>query len=58
MAQNNSDPNPKVTAVITPETLARLDAYARSRRWSRSTAMAALVEQGLDQADEQDQEGR
>ena len=44
----------KVSAVLTPTVLARLDAYAGRRRWTRSTAIAALVEEGLDR--EQDKE--
>lgn len=42
----------KVSVVVTPTTLARIDAYRAPRRWSRSTAMAALIEEGLDRDDE------
>jgi metal-responsive CopG/Arc/MetJ family transcriptional regulator len=38
----------KVSVILTPTVLARLDAYRDRRRWSRSTAIAALVEDGLD----------
>jgi metal-responsive CopG/Arc/MetJ family transcriptional regulator len=40
---------------ITPSLMARLDAYRYDRRWTRSTAAAVLIEQGLDE-DDQDQE--
>ena len=43
----------KISVTLTPTVLARLDAYRDRRRWSRSTAMAALIEEGLDR----DQEG-
>jgi metal-responsive CopG/Arc/MetJ family transcriptional regulator len=38
----------KISVTLTPSVLARLDAYRQPRRWSRSTAIAALVEEGLD----------
>jgi metal-responsive CopG/Arc/MetJ family transcriptional regulator len=38
----------KISVTLTPSLLARLDGYRESRRWSRSTAVAALVEEGLD----------
>ena len=45
----------KISVTLTPSVLARLDAYRQPRRWSRSTAIAALIEEGLDK--EQDREG-
>jgi metal-responsive CopG/Arc/MetJ family transcriptional regulator len=39
----------KVSVSLTPTVVARLDAYARSHRWSRSTAASVLIEQGLAQ---------
>jgi metal-responsive CopG/Arc/MetJ family transcriptional regulator len=46
----------KVSVVLTPTVLARLDAYAGRRRWTRSSAIAALIEEGLDR--EPNEEGR
>lgn len=37
----------RVTANLTPELLARLDRFAQERRWTRSAAVEALIEQGL-----------
>jgi hypothetical protein len=37
----------KITVLLRPSTLERLDAYRAERRWTRSTAIAALVEEGL-----------
>ncbi len=37
----------KVTVLFAPSVLERLDAYRAERRWTRSTAIAALVEEGL-----------
>jgi metal-responsive CopG/Arc/MetJ family transcriptional regulator len=34
---------------LTPSALAKLDAYAAERRWTRSTAAAELIERGLDE---------
>ena len=42
----------KITVTVTPTMLARLDAYRDRHRWSRSTAIAALVEDGLDREQE------
>ena len=42
----------KITAVLTPTAAARLDAYRERHHWSRSTAIAVLVEQGLDRDEE------
>jgi hypothetical protein len=41
------DTTQQVTAVLPRDLVARLDAYATERRWSRSVAIAALVEDGL-----------
>ena len=41
----------KVSVNLTPAQTARLDRYAARHRWSRSTAAAALIEQGLDAED-------
>lgn len=38
----------KVSVVLTPTVLARLDAYRDRRRWTRSTAIAAMIEEVLD----------
>ena len=37
----------KITVLLTPTVVERLDAYRAQRRWTRSTAIAALVEEGL-----------
>jgi hypothetical protein len=37
----------KITVLLTPSALERLDSYRAPRRWTRSTAIAALVEEGL-----------
>lgn len=37
----------KITVLFTPSVLERLDGYRADRRWTRSTAIAALVEEGL-----------
>jgi len=44
----------RITITIPQDVLARLDAYAKRSRWSRSTAAAALIEDGLPA--DQDQE--
>jgi hypothetical protein len=44
----------KISVTLTPATVARLDAYRAPRRWSRSTAIAALIEEGLDREQEQE----
>jgi metal-responsive CopG/Arc/MetJ family transcriptional regulator len=44
----------KITVTLTPTALARLDDYRQGRRWSRSTAIAALVDEGLDRAQERE----
>jgi metal-responsive CopG/Arc/MetJ family transcriptional regulator len=38
----------KISVTLTPTTLARLDAYRKRRRWTRSTAIAAMIEEVLD----------
>ncbi len=45
---------------LTPSMLAKLDAYAAEHRWTRSTAAAVLIEQGLDRDQNKitDREGR
>ena len=35
---------------LTPSMLAKLDAYAAERRWTRSAAAAELIERGLEKA--------
>ena len=37
----------KITVLLAPSVVELLDAYRAQRRWTRSTAIAALVEQGL-----------
>jgi len=37
----------KLSVMLTPTALARLLAYAAEHHWSRSTAGAVLIEQGL-----------
>jgi hypothetical protein len=52
MSYDDEEPrDQKVFASVTETMKARLDAYAKRHRWTRSTAMVVLVEQGLD-ADE------
>lgn len=46
----------KVTVLLAPSVVERLDAYRAQRRWTRSTAIAALVEEGLTQASASDGE--
>jgi hypothetical protein len=48
------DTTQQVTAVLPRDLVARLDAYAAERRWSRSVAIAALVEDGLARAGQED----
>lgn len=43
----NEKRSTKVTVMLTPSVAARLDAYAERFRWSRSNAIAVLVEEGL-----------
>ncbi len=42
----------KITVMLTPSAVRQLDEYRQPRRWSRSTAIAALVEQGLQAREE------
>ena len=44
----------KVTVMLEPTVLDRLDAYREPRRWTRSTAIAALIDEGLTRAGESD----
>jgi len=44
----------KISVLLAPSVLERLDAYRAARRWTRSTAIAALIEEGLDRAASQD----
>ena len=44
----------KISVTLTPATVARLDAYRAARLWSRSTAIAALIEEGLDREQEKE----
>lgn len=37
----------KLSVMLTPAVLRQLDAYRQEHRWSRSTAAAALIEDGL-----------
>lgn len=37
----------KITVLLTPSVTEMLDAYRAEHRWTRSTAIAALVEEGL-----------
>jgi metal-responsive CopG/Arc/MetJ family transcriptional regulator len=46
MSENRSE---RVSVSLTPGIVARLDAYARAHHWSRSTAAAVLVQDGLTQ---------
>ena len=48
----------KISVLLAPSTVERLDAYRSERRWTRSTAIAALVEEGLDRHAGQDHEER
>ena len=41
----------RVTVNLTPEVMARLDDFAEQHRWTRSTAAAVLIEQGLGDVD-------
>jgi metal-responsive CopG/Arc/MetJ family transcriptional regulator len=42
----------KVSIMLTPFVAAQLDAYAKRFRWSRSNAVAVLVEAGLKEEEE------
>ena len=43
----------RITVNLTPDVTARLDKYADQHKWTRSTAAAILIEQGLPQDDAQ-----
>lgn len=38
----------KISVMLTPAVLRKLDTYGNVHHWSRSTAAAMLIEQGLD----------
>ena len=42
----------RITVNLTPSLIERLDRFAAGHRWSRSTAVAILIEQGLPVEDE------
>ena len=44
----------KISIVLTPSAAARLDTYARRHHWSRSTAAAILIENGLTEAEKEE----
>lgn len=46
--------NEKISVNLTPELAARLNRYAASNHWSRSTAAAVLIERGLPVDEEND----
>jgi hypothetical protein len=37
----------KISTMLTPTAVERLDAYAKQGHWTRSTAAAVLIERGL-----------
>jgi hypothetical protein len=41
----------RVTVNLAPDVAARLDRFAGEHRWTRSTAAAVLIEQGLPEED-------
>ena len=43
----------KISVNLTPSVKARLDAYRKAHHWPRSTAVAVLIELGLDISDKQ-----
>ena len=43
--------NEKISVNLTPDLAARLDRFAARNHWSRSTAAAVLIEDGLDADD-------
>jgi hypothetical protein len=45
----------KVSVNLTPGQTARLDRYAARHHWSRSTAAAVLIENGLNGAEQEGQ---
>jgi len=44
----------RITVALPRDVVGRLDAYAHRSRWSRSTAAAVLIEQGLPTGQGQD----
>jgi len=51
MSENRSK---RVSVSLKPGIVARLDAYVRAHHWSRSTAAAVLVQNGLTQQADND----
>jgi len=51
MSENRTE---RVSVSLTPGTAALLDVYARAHHWSRSTAVAVLVQDGLNQQSDHD----
>ena len=47
----------RVSVNLTPGVMARLDQYRFDRRWTRSTAAAVLIEQGLAREEHDHDEG-
>ena len=45
----------KVSVMLTPANLAKLDQYAARHHWKRSTAASVLIEDGLSGQDTEDQ---
>jgi hypothetical protein len=45
----NENRTERVSVSLTPGTAAQLDVYARAHHWSRSTAVAVLVQSCLNQ---------
>jgi metal-responsive CopG/Arc/MetJ family transcriptional regulator len=55
---DESRSNERITVGLAPAVLRRLDKYAAEHRWSRSTAAAVLIEEGLRvHGEDHDQEG-
>jgi metal-responsive CopG/Arc/MetJ family transcriptional regulator len=42
----------RITVNLTPDLVARVDRFAALNRWTRSTAVAVLIEQGLPAEDD------
>jgi hypothetical protein len=56
MTENRTE---KISVMLTPAELAVLDRWAQEHRWSRSSAVAALIDEALirDKPGDQDAEG-
>lgn len=52
-----SEGKANVTAVLPTELKERLKKYADSRKWSLSTAMVTLIEEGLDRVETEVKKG-